>query len=227
MPTRQPALYTAEVFATLCAAQGIKLPDPIRATTPPTGTEVATMESEVLPELLRAMLRHSTNITAEAVGLTASGKGDLVTSAADMATWAETTFGVQLHHLDHSGLGGESRVTPAQMARYLLGERKQGTGLRDILRDVGMRDDAGKTIKGHATKVMAKSGTLNFASGLAGHIIPPQGRELIFAIFMADLPRRATLQEWQRESPEGGEAWTKRARNLQGQLIARWAGAYT
>jgi D-alanyl-D-alanine carboxypeptidase/D-alanyl-D-alanine-endopeptidase (penicillin-binding protein 4) len=30
----------------------------------------------------------------------------------------------------------------------------------------------------------------------------------------------------QREQPEGGKAWTKRARRLQGQLIARWTGLY-
>ena len=29
------------------------------------------------------------------------------------------------------------------------------------------------------------------------------------------------------EEPEGGKAWTSRARRLQGQLINRWAGDYS
>ncbi|MBN8633612.1 MAG: D-alanyl-D-alanine carboxypeptidase, partial [Rhodobacterales bacterium] len=67
--------------------------------------------------------------------------------------------------------------------------------------------------------------TLNFVSGLAGHILPPSGRELVFAIFSGDPERRDAVPVALREGPEGAEGWTKRARRLQGQLISRWAGA--
>jgi D-alanyl-D-alanine carboxypeptidase/D-alanyl-D-alanine-endopeptidase (penicillin-binding protein 4) len=67
---------------------------------------------------------------------------------------------------------------------------------------------------------------LNFASGLAGFIVPPGGTELAFAIFSADVARRDAIPMDDREQPEGVSGWTKRARNLQGQLIARWAEAY-
>ena len=89
-----------------------------------------------------------------------------------------------------------------------------------------MRDATGKNIKDSPVRVRAKSGTLNFVSGLAGYIQPPKGPELVFAIFAADTARRDKLVESEREQPPGGEAWTKRARRLQGQLIARWAGVY-
>ena len=114
------------------------------------------------------------------------------------------------------------------MVRVLAGARANPNGavLRSILRDVGMRDAAGKEIKGHPVRVLAKSGTLNFVSGLAGYIVPPKGPELAFAIFAADTARRDKLTEAEREKPAGGEAWTKRARRLQGQLISRWAGLY-
>ena len=103
---------------------------------------------------------------------------------------------------------------------------REGRGLKAILRDVGMKDDAGKVIEGHPVKVLAKSGTLNFVSGLAGHISPPGGRELVFAIFTGDPERRDAVPVSLREEPEGAQAWTKRARRLQGQLVSRWAGAY-
>ena len=89
-----------------------------------------------------------------------------------------------------------------------------------------MRDDQGKAVKGHPVSVLAKTGTLNFVSGLAGFIRPPAGRELAFAIFSADPARRAALPMEDRESPPGGEAWLKRARRLQGQLISRWADSF-
>jgi len=52
------------------------------------------------------------------------------------------------------------------------------------------------------------------------------GRELAFAIFSGDPERRDAVPVALREEPEGGKAWTKRARRLQGQLVSRWAGAY-
>ncbi|WP_233352179.1 D-alanyl-D-alanine carboxypeptidase, partial [Pseudogemmobacter humi] len=73
LPVRLPGLYSAEVFRTLALAQGIALPEPQAAAALPAGDELARAESEALPELLRAMLRFSTNITAECAGLAASG----------------------------------------------------------------------------------------------------------------------------------------------------------
>ena len=108
--------------------------------------------------------------------------------------------------VDHSGLGSGSRVTAADMVQTLLAAHQQGLGLKPILRDVGMRDDKGKAIKDHPVQVRAKSGTLNFVSGLAGHISPPGGREMIFAIFSGDPARRDAVPVALRENPEGGEA---------------------
>ena len=117
------------------------------------------------------------------------------------------------------------------MAQVLAQAEREKRGLKPILRDVGMKDDTGKVMKGHPVKVLAKSGTLNFVSGLAGHIVPPQssgndGRELVFAIFSGDPERRDAVPVALREDPEGAGGWTKRARRLQGQLINRWAGLY-
>ena len=63
-------------------------------------------------------------------------------------------------------------------------------------------------------------------SGLAGYIQPTSGRELCFAIFAADVPRREALAMEDREAPDGGEAWNRRARRLHQQLIRRWVDLY-
>ena len=48
---------------------------------------------------------------------------------------------------------------------------------------------------------------------------------MAFAVFTADMPRRATLTRAQRERPEGGRAWNGRSKRLQQGLIERW-GAF-
>lgn len=226
LPVRQPGLYLAEVFATLAAAQGIRLPPAARTAVLPAGDELGRVESEALPEVLRAMLKHSTNLTAECAGLAASGKAGLAASGAAMSDWLAASFGVSPRFADHSGLGGASRISPADMVAVLQGAQKAGRGLKPLLRNVGMRDDTGKVIEGHPVKVHAKTGTLNFVSGLAGHIDPPGGRPMVFAIFTGDPARRDAVPLAAREDPPGGDAWLKRARRLQGQLIGRWAGLY-
>lgn len=221
LPVRLPEVYTAEVFRTLARAQGITLPEGERVANLPVGKDVAVVESAPLAEILRDMLKFSTNITAEAVGLRASGAGTLAASGMAMTEWVRQKFGVANLHVDHSGLGSESRVTADDLVRMLRGAAN--SGLREILRDVGMKDAKGKVVKGHPVKVLAKSGTLNFVSCLAGHILQPGGKELIFAILTCDLPRRSALTEEQREQPPGGEAWTRRSRLLQAQLVSYWS----
>ncbi len=227
LPVRDPGAYVAEVFRTLARAQGIRLEPGERVAALPAGAELGRVDSAPLTEVLRDMLRFSTNLTAECVGLTASGLTTLEASGRAMSDWVAARFGVRFDLHDHSGLGGQSRVTAAGMARMLQQAEAGGRGLKAILRDVGLKDDKGEVIKGSKVKVLAKSGTLNFVSGLAGHVVPPApGRELVFAIFTGDPGRRDAVPVALREEPEGGRAWTTRARRLQGQLINRWAGAY-
>ena len=80
LPVRQPGAYTAEVFRTLARAQGIDLPEGEMVSGLPAGTEIARADSEALTEVLREMLKFSTNITAECCGLASSGAGNLAQS---------------------------------------------------------------------------------------------------------------------------------------------------
>jgi D-alanyl-D-alanine carboxypeptidase/D-alanyl-D-alanine-endopeptidase (penicillin-binding protein 4) len=231
LPVRQPAPYTAEVFATLCAAQGITLP-PAQVTTTPPPTEAAELvahQSDTLPDLLRKMLKYSTNLTAEAVGMTSSGAGTQTGSARAMSVWANRRFGVDIHMQDHSGLGSSSRVTARQMMQIMHRARAAHNGdlLQDLLREYGVADANGREMKDSRVRVHAKSGTLNFVSGLAGYITDKGTHtgtnDLCFAIFAADPDRRAAVPMQDREDPPGGSAWTKRARRLQSQLISLWS----
>ena len=233
LPVRHPGAYVAEVFHTLCAAQGIKLRPAEVVYALPAAEEIVRHESEALPDLLRKMLKFSTNLTAEAVGLTASGAGTLEGSAAVMTTWARLRFGIAGVFGDHSGLGPKTRISPAEMVQVMIKVRadKRLALLHDLLKTVDLPSADGKpAAKGKKSasvaRVAAKSGTMNFVSNLSGYVDAPNGRSLAFAIFTADLPRRAAVPVWNRESPEGDKAWVKRAHRLQSQLLHRWGQAY-
>ncbi|MDB5658430.1 MAG: D-alanyl-D-alanine carboxypeptidase/D-alanyl-D-alanine-endopeptidase [Cypionkella sp.] len=233
LPVRHAGTYVAEVFQTLCAAQGIKLPKAEVVYTLPAAAEIVRHESEVLPDLLRKMMRFSTNLTAEAVGLTASGAGTLQGSAAVMTTWARRRFGIDTVFGDHSGLGPKTRISPAAMVQVMIRARADGrlSMLHDLMKTADLPSGDGKAAAkaakaGSAKRVAAKSGTMNFVSNLSGYVDAPGGKSLAFAIFTADVPRRQAVPVWNRESPEGDRAWVKRAHRLQGQLLNRWGAAY-
>jgi len=233
LPVRHAATYVAEVFQTLCAAQGIKLPPAEVVYTLPAAVEIVRHESEALPDLLRKMLKFSTNLTAEAVGLTASGAGSLEGSAAVMTSWARRRFGIAAVFGDHSGLGPKTRISPAEMVQVMIASRadKRLALLQGLMKAVDLPGADGKPAAkaakpGSVARVTAKSGTMNFVSNLSGYVDAPDGRALAFAIFAADLPRRAAVPVWNRESPEGDKAWVKRAHRLQAQLLNRWGQAF-
>ncbi|MFN0116557.1 MAG: D-alanyl-D-alanine carboxypeptidase/D-alanyl-D-alanine-endopeptidase [Paracoccaceae bacterium] len=226
LPVRRPEAYAGDVFRTLAAAQGVDLPAPEVMRESPAGAELAAAESEPLPVILRDMLKFSTNLTAEAVGMTASaalGAGGHERSVAAMVRWfgqAAGTGGVGL--VDHSGLGAASRMTAEAMVAGLvrLGPK---AGLRGLLREIPLGVKGGPPT---ATKLQAKTGTLNFVSALAGYATTPGGRELAFAIFTGDPARREAALDEESERPVGAASWAKRARRLQGQLLLHWGDVF-
>ena len=99
-------------------------------------------------------------------------------------------------------------------------------GLRPILKQVVMRDKEGKPLRDHPVRVDAKTGTLNFVSGLAGYMTAEDGREMVFAIFAADMDIRAGISRAERERPPGGRTWNRKAKRVQQALIERWDALY-
>ncbi|PTX54799.1 D-alanyl-D-alanine carboxypeptidase/D-alanyl-D-alanine-endopeptidase (penicillin-binding protein 4) [Litoreibacter ponti] len=223
LPVRRPEIYAGDVLQTVARSHGIKLPFPQKMTSTPRGTVLVEHSSADLRKVTRDMLRFSTNLTAEVVGMQASGKGNLRASAREMSSWLGARHGTKkAKFVDHSGLGDASQISPTEMCRALVGAGPNGQ-LRAILKPVAIRDNDNKVVQNSPIKVVAKTGTLNFVSALAGYMRTPDGRELVFAMFMADVPRRRALKVSEKENPRGSRSWNGRAKKLQGQLINRWA----
>lgn len=228
LPVRHPALYAGEVFATFARSHGIVLKTPKETMQSPTGTPLASFESARLQDMMRGMLRFSTNITAEAAGLAATAarvgqQRRLRTSAFGMARWADVRAdGISPIFVDHSGLGDQSRVSPGDMVRLLSAEGVMPV-LRPILRDIRLVDDDQKLIEDPQVSVKAKTGTLNFVSTLAGYVRSKSGRDLAFAIFASDLDAREAGKLQGDETPPGARGWNRRARRLQQDILKHLA----
>lgn len=227
LPVRLPALYAGDVLRALLLARGCRVPQP-RVGNPGAGTVLAEHLSDPLPSILQGMLRYSTNLTAECVGLAASQRlggtvRALEPSAERMSAWAaERHAATGLALVDHSGLGVGSRVSARSLARFMQSAWADGA-LPGLLRDHPMRDPQGAELRDHPVSVQAKTGTLNFVSALTGYARRRGGRPIVFAILSADMAQRRAIRDDDRERPSGTRTFAGRARSLQQDLIERWS----
>ena len=232
LPVRNPGAYAGEVFGTLARRHGVVLPAGRSVDELPEGEVLAQVRSAPLAEIAEGMLRFSTNITAEVLGLSATLAGGevpaseltLEASGAAMADWAETALGVRgARIVDHSGLGDGSRLSARDMAAAVLRMARQGPDVVPILKEFAMPDGQGGLTTNGPIGVSAKTGTLNFVSGLSGVATSSQGREIAFAVFTADLAKRERGLASGDEIPSGARPWNASAKRVQRGLIERWA----
>ncbi|TQS73153.1 D-alanyl-D-alanine carboxypeptidase/D-alanyl-D-alanine-endopeptidase [Rhodobacteraceae bacterium] len=225
LPVRHPAAYAGDVFQTLARAAGCPLPAPQEVSRQPGGTVLVTHGSQKLSQILHDMMKYSTNITAEAVGMSTSaargvpaGRGK---SGAAMSAWLQARAGGgKARFVDHSGLGADARVSPMDMVRALANVG-QPMGLRSLMKPFQLRDAQGRKRSSQPFRVDAKTGTLNFVSTLAGYMTAPSGTEIVFAIYTGDVARRARTSN--DAQPAGNVQWVRRSKILQTQLLERWA----
>jgi D-alanyl-D-alanine carboxypeptidase/D-alanyl-D-alanine-endopeptidase (penicillin-binding protein 4) len=189
---------------------------------------VARWESPDLDTMLGDMLEFSTNLTAEVMGLTAShARGlrveTLAQSAVAMNRWAQSALGIEVGLQDHSGLNDDSRVAAREMVLALV---TGGRSIAGLLKTITLTDADGEALVAPPGTVVAKTGTLNFVSCLAGQIRTERGADLSFAIFSAEPERRAEAIAQGDEVPDGSRDWASRARRLQQDLLQRWAVSY-
>jgi len=233
-----PGRITASLFRTMCRQRGIELPTPERAPVPAGAQVLATHQSEPLPDIAAGVLHYSNNLSAELVGLVASRKlcvhpVSLQESAATLTNWYQRTLPdapwENFLYANHSGLTTATRISPRQMAAIL----RYGWALpigQSTFPEL-LSPPRWERVKGpEHIAVRAKSGTMNYADGLAGFLTTTQGRQLGFVVLITDFPKRLAqdgTQDVRAAAPEPeGSSWTMRAKGLERALVNSWMTRY-
>ncbi len=236
LPVRDAGRHAAMLFRRLAAGLGITLPPPVRGTTPADAVPLARRESRPLRRIVRGMLLYSNNQVAETLGLLTSRSlanappVSLEGSAAHVLDHLRTRLdgvdwtGARL--ANHSGLGAASRLTVRQLVALLaFGDRRfrlaallPASGWAGTLR---RRLEEGRS----ALRVWAKTGTIDYASTIAGYLLSENGGMRAFAIMLDDQRARAAYDREPVKSAamlEKADRWNERARAFQDALLARW-----
>lgn len=226
LPVREPGRHAALVFRRFAAALGIDLPPPAPGPTPDWARPVARHGSAPVRELVRAMLHHSNNQVAERLGL-AAATALLGRPPTDRRHSARVLFGHLAATveglrpegavvLDHSGLDAGNRLSVAQIGAVL----REGWRRFDLASLLPLSGWSGTLYRRFATPeaalaVAAKSGSLDYASALAGCVLVAGRRPRIFVLLADDAAARAQLRAQRPPSPEARralEAWREAAR---------------
>ncbi len=240
LPVKRPGLYTAQLFAKLCAMRGITLPPPEAGTMPGRARTLSVHRGGGLAGIIDTTLTYSINLTSELMLLSAAKKisGKALTldeSGRVMEKYLSGRMrGVRWEGLrlaNGSGLTATSRISPEQMLAFLAYADSRDYGskrFRYLLPASGWTWSLARRLGRPETAfhVWAKTGTINFAQGLAGYLHTSRGRNMAFVVFVNDIETRRRYdgdpdrrnKEWSRRVA----AWHNGARSVMDGLVTAW-----
>jgi D-alanyl-D-alanine carboxypeptidase/D-alanyl-D-alanine-endopeptidase (penicillin-binding protein 4) len=153
---------------------------------------LARTQSEQLWRIVRFMDRHSDNFTAEmvakAIGAYAGGNGSTergMRVAGEVAAPMLGDDAALVHLADGSGLSHDNRTTASALARLLTAAAADpaiAKPLADALSVAGANGTLARRLPALRGRVLAKSGTLDNVSTLAGYVTGVSGRRFAFAV---------------------------------------------
>lgn len=203
LPVKHPAKYTAEVFRKLCSVNGITLPSPSKGEHSKSAETVAEVSSRPLKEILREMIFTSNNLTAEIINSVAAAayknSGYDNTGATAIESFYRKNFTAvdwdSFRMINPSGLSTLNRATPEQTAAVLLfleRNRKEKPPVEELLPLSGWDGTMKNRLENPSTalRVYGKTGSIFYASALAGIFHGKSGKRYIYSIFINDPAKR-------------------------------------
>ena len=161
---------------------------------PPGGAILASVQSDPLWRIVRFMDQNSDNFTAEmvakAIGAYAGGHGSTERGMHVAGEVAAPMLGEDaslIHLADGSGLSHANRTTASAMARLLAGAAANPAIAKPVagaLSVAGVNGTLARRLPALRGRVLAKSGTLDNVSALAGYVRAKSGRRYAFAVLM-------------------------------------------
>lgn len=232
LPFKDTGMMSALALQKMASDLGIELPYPTRRKVSKQTKLITNHMSPTINKQIKDMLLFSNNVMAESHLLLSSKKHGRVNdlrSAVEVQKKRFARIGLKvegMHPINGSGLAAASRFSPnslIEITRYLYKKTKgQILGQLPISgRDGTLRRRM--TNPESAYKVWAKTGTMNYASCLAGYFLH-NGQIKQFALMINDLEKRKVLdaefdpiKKAQLLSVTG--RWIRRARNFQDDIF--------
>lgn len=188
-----PAVFAAHELVLTMRASGIRaVASSATGTTPPQAHLLATVYSPPLRMLLKLMDVPSDDLFADLLtkqlGYSLADAGTLAVGARQISHLIATRYGVEPTILDGSGLDRDDRSSPAQVVTLLrrVFSTRVGAMLRASLPVVGV-DGTVRSIAVHTPaqgRCVAKTGTLDDITNLAGYCAAQGGDTIAFALFI-------------------------------------------
>ncbi len=204
--TPDPAVHGATVLTDLLRGRGVLVPDAGAGVAPEGATAVTQIASAPLPEVVGELLRESDNMTAEVLTKELGkrfGAGGTWAAGTQVirATVAEAGLPAgQYQAVDGSGLDVSDRLSCSLLMDALDLAGPAGP-IASGFAVAGLTGTLAQRFKGSPAegRLRAKTGSLNFVTGLVGFVDAADDRTLEFALLANDLPDRSdagrTLQE--------------------------------
>lgn len=196
-----PALSAGRIFADLLADRGIKVKgEPTATKAPAEATELASMESATVAQIVEALVRTSDNQASEVMlrhTAIAGGRPATFDGGAQAVVEALKRAGIDTAGLrlrDGSGLSRDNRVTPTTLAQTVLAA-VAGLPTSSLLSDLPVSGFSGtlserfSTTKAAYGWVRAKTGTLTGVHSLAGYALEAGGLPVVFALLSDGAPK--------------------------------------
>lgn len=203
-PADDPAVHAADVLTQLLRARGITIDvEASSGQTPDGAAAIATLDSQPIGEIVKAMVSESDNGSAELLtkemGVHDSGIGSTEAGVAAMNEFlrAESIPLDGTVQFDGSGLATENRVTCGAV-QTLLDAEGPDSPLAASMPVAGRTGTlAERFVDSPLTgRLRAKTGTLNQANALAGYLDSIQGTRLSFSFLMnVDAPALVTADD--------------------------------
>ncbi len=244
LPVRHSSLFAALLFSKFCKMNGIKLLIPKSQAVPLKALLLATHHSAPLVDIVEKILEYSNNMMAELILLAAAhkvaGKPVTVEVAAQMMKhWVlkeiQPSESDSLKLFNGSGLTAANRVTPAQLVavlKYVDRFQFEDRSYESLLPISGWKGTLASRLgpPEAAFRVWAKTGTMYYASALAGYLYTLSGKRLIFTLMLSDPQGRETVDSYRDDLPSKMEVkantWSKMARQTQDSILQSWILKY-
>jgi D-alanyl-D-alanine carboxypeptidase/D-alanyl-D-alanine-endopeptidase (penicillin-binding protein 4) len=188
-----PAVFATHELALTMRAEGISVGAASRTADTPTGAaQLAAVQSPTISELIRLMDVPSDDLIADMLakqmGARLLGQGTLLGGATEIQQEIGSAYGLHPTIFDGSGLDRDDRTTPAEVVTLLrkLWNTPTGNLLYAALPVVGKQGTV-QSLGVHTAadgNCVAKTGTLDGVTNLAGYCRARNGKSLAFALMI-------------------------------------------